>query len=144
LELGNRSTIIFVTVCSAGRRPLFARPEIHALLLAGWRAANQWQVGRYIVMPDHIHFFCAPAMAEAASLIEWIKFWKTYVTRRWPHPEEQPIWQPDFWDRQLRSADSYGDKWDYVRLNPVRHSLVARAESWPYQGELNVLEWHDS
>jgi putative transposase len=94
-------------------------------------------------MPDHIHFFCAPAVLEAPLLAEWIKFWKTQVSRSWPHPKEQPVWQSDFWDRQLRTADSYGDKWDYVRHNPVRHSLVASPEDWPYQGELNVLEWHD-
>jgi hypothetical protein len=33
------------------------------------------------------------------------------------------------------------DKWSYVRENPVRAGLVARAEDWPYQGELNVLDW---
>jgi hypothetical protein len=27
--------------------------------------------------------------------------------------------------------------------NPVRHGYVAHAEDWPYQGELNVLQWHD-
>lgn len=143
IEFHNRSPVVFVTVCSARRRPLFARTEIDALLVAGWRAANHWQVGHYTILPDHIHFFCAPVLTEASSLTDWIKFWKTYVARRWPHSAEQPIWQPGFWDRQLRSVDSYGNKWDYVRHNPVRHSLVARPEDWPYQGELNVLEWHD-
>jgi hypothetical protein len=27
--------------------------------------------------------------------------------------------------------------------NPVRHGYVAHGEDWPYQGELNVLLWHD-
>ena len=143
LEFHNRSPIVFVTVCSAHRHPLFARPEIHSLLIEGWRAANLWQVGHYTVMPDHIHFFCAPASLEAPPLTEWIKFWKTHVSRHWPHPEENPIWQPDFWDRQLRTSDSYGDKWDYMRHNPVRHGLVVNPKDWPYQGELNFLEWHD-
>jgi len=30
-----------------------------------------------------------------------------------------------------------------VKNNPVRHGHVACAEDWPYQGELNILEWHD-
>jgi hypothetical protein len=55
----------------------------------------------------------------------------------------QPIWQMDCWDTQLRAGQSYGAKWDYVRNNAVRHGLVARAEDWPYQGELNILPWHD-
>ena len=54
-----------------------------------------------------------------------------------------PVWQREFWDRQLRRAESYDEKWEYVKNNPLRHGFVSRAEDWPYQGELNVLEWHD-
>ncbi|PYJ59756.1 MAG: hypothetical protein DME74_11770 [Verrucomicrobia bacterium] len=52
-------------------------------------------------------------------------------------------WQRDFWDRQLRRGESYAEKWKYVENNPVRHGHVQRAEDWLYQGELNVLHWHD-
>ena len=38
-------------------------------------------------------------------------------------------------------SESYGDKWEYVRSNPVRHGYIADADDWPYQGELNVLRW---
>ena len=47
------------------------------------------------------------------------------------------------WDRQLRRADSHAAKWEYVRNNPVRHGHVENLDDWPYQGELNILEWHD-
>ena len=47
------------------------------------------------------------------------------------------------WDRELRRAESYEEKWQYVKNNPVRHGYISRVEDWPYQGELNVLEWHD-
>ncbi|MCX7914880.1 MAG: hypothetical protein N3A53_01065, partial [Verrucomicrobiae bacterium] len=53
------------------------------------------------------------------------------------------IWQRDFWDTQLRRGESYSAKWEYVRQNPMRAGLVAKAAHWPYQGELNILEWHD-
>jgi len=53
------------------------------------------------------------------------------------------LWQKNFWDTQLRQGNSYAAKWDYVRNNPVRHNLVTRVEDWLYQGELNVLRWHD-
>jgi hypothetical protein len=29
-------------------------------------------------------------------------------------------------------------------MNPVRAGLVSRPEEWPYQGELNVLEWREN
>jgi len=52
-----------------------------------------------------------------------------------------PIWQRDFWDTQLRKGENYDEKWQYVLENPVRAGLVKHSEDWPYQGELNVLEW---
>jgi len=65
------------------------------------------------------------------------------VSRAWPNPEEHPIWQPDFWDTQLRKGDSYGEKWNYVRNNPVRAGRVERADDWPYHGTIETLFWHD-
>jgi len=133
--------IIFVTVCMADRKPILANQEAFAVLLAAWRSAAEWQVGRFVVMPDHIHFFCAPAHEQAVPLINWIRYWKSCATKNWPRPEEHPLWQTDHWDRQLRREESYADKWEYVRLNPVRQKLVARPDDWPYQGELTVLNW---
>ena len=63
---------------------------------------------------------------------------------RWPRPNEQPVWLLDGWDTQLRTGDSYSQKWDYDRNNPVRHGLAKQAEDWPYQGELCHIEWHDA
>ena len=54
-----------------------------------------------------------------------------------------PILATRVWDRLLPRSESYAEKWQYVSNNPVRHSYVGRAANWPYQGELNVLEWHD-
>jgi hypothetical protein len=68
---------------------------------------------------------------------------KNYVTRGWPNRAEIPIWQTEYWDRQLRVGESYDEKWSYVENNPARHGFVTVAADWPYRGELNVLEWHD-
>jgi hypothetical protein len=65
------------------------------------------------------------------------------VTRHWPGPVEKPIWQKDFFDRQLRGGESYHQKWLYVMENPVTAGLASHWEDWPYQGELNVLQWHE-
>ena len=98
-------------------------------------------VGRYIVMPDHLHLFCAPAENQPRPLGQWVRDWKTWASRRWPRPEEQPIWQLDFWDTQLRHGNHYSEKWEYVRLNPVRSGLVSESDNWMYQGELNELRF---
>lgn len=143
VESGFRSVIIFLTVCTHRRRPLLATDQAARLIISAWQAANFWSVGRYVIMPDHIHLFCAPNTFPPEPLKEWIAFWRNDVTRAWSRRDQVPIWQRDHWDRQLRHGESYGEKWDYVKNNPVRHGYVRRAEDWPYQGELNVLEWHD-
>ena len=60
-----------------------------------------------------------------------------------PLSRPPPLFQRDCWDRQLRTGESYAQKWEYVRNNPVRKGLVAHADEWPYQGQVNVLEWHE-
>ena len=49
-------------------------------------------------------------------------------------------WQRGFFDHVMRNAESYSEKWHYVGENPVRAGLVARAENWPYQGEIVVID----
>jgi REP element-mobilizing transposase RayT len=143
LAINNRSPIVFLTVCSHDRRPLFDKSDIHELMKSVWGAASAWHVGRYVLMPDHIHLFCAPNGLDAPPLARWVQFWKSAASRRWPRTEEQPVWQKSFWDTQLRRGESYGEKWEYVRRNPVRSNLCADSMEWPFQGEMNILLWHD-
>ena len=143
IESGFRSIILFLTICTNQRRPVLATKKTAALITDAWEAANFWQVGRYVIMPDHIHLFCAPNTSPPQPLKKWVAFWRNDVTRKWPIRDQLPIWQREFWDRQLRQGESYAAKWEYVVNNPVRHALVVRAEDWPFQGELDVLMWHD-
>jgi putative transposase len=159
--------IVYVTVCTKRRKPILANPAAHELLHAAWREARLWLIGRYVVMPDHLHLFCAPAEnfggtraissqsfgdeknrslgrhggRSSGSLEKWVEFWKSYRARHWHNPKDAPIWQRHFWDTQLRRSESYDQKWRYVLENPVRAGFVERASDWPYQGELNILDW---
>ena len=46
-------------------------------------------------------------------------------------PQRTGFWQPGFFDHILRTDESYGEKWNYVRNNPVRAGLVKNAGDWP-------------
>ncbi|PYI92836.1 MAG: hypothetical protein DME97_08450 [Verrucomicrobia bacterium] len=118
---------------------MLASPSSHQAILNAWAKASTWLVGRYVVMPNHVHLFCAPNGIDASSLERWMRFWKSYATGL--IGKQGQVWQRHHWDRQLRRGESYGEKWEYVRNNPVRHGYVTDASDWPYQGELNELRW---
>jgi putative transposase len=141
LDRHNQSTIVFLTVCSKDRKRILASPDCVAVIIQAWREATSWLVGRYVVMPNHIHLFCAPAVFPSQPLKQWVRYWKNVASRNWPRHQEQPIWQRDFWDTQLRRPESYDSKWQYVADNPVRAGLRNDATQWPHQGELNILPW---
>jgi REP element-mobilizing transposase RayT len=144
LEFHNQTILQYVTVCVSKRRQLLARPEIVELLLDCWRRSDHWIIGRWVVMPDHLHLFCAPAKSPQIPLKLWMQFWRNQSTRRWPYPDEKPVWQRDFFDRQLRSGESYHQKWLYLWENPIKENLVQKPEEWPFQGEMNVIPWHEA
>ncbi len=137
--------VYFLTVCTCARRPLLIQPGMPALLIDSWRNSariNGWAVGRYVVMPDHVHFFAKP-IREAKSLSVFMRDWKRWTGGQIAQAQtlEPPIWQREFFDHVLRSVGSYDQKWAYVRENPVRAGLVAKADDWPHAGECDRLHF---
>ena len=137
--------LLFLTTCTHDRRPLLAHPIALSVLTEIWTrslALDGWSVGRFVIMPDHVHFF-ARAAPDAKPLAAWMRTWKSLSARQLTASLtiEPPIWQRDYFDHFLRSADSYSEKWEYVRNNPVRQGLAAAPDAWPYQGELHALQF---
>ena len=139
---GNRALIIFLTVCTRDRQRVLASPEMHQALLGVWGEAQHWLVGRYVILPDHIHLFCAPGTYPPHPLLNWVRYWKSRAAKS-VGCGAATLWQKNFWDIQLRHHESYSAKWEYVRRNPVRHGLVREADEWPFKGEPNILGWHE-
>jgi len=146
--------IYFVTVCTFRRRPILVRDVIAEALVDELRQArerHQWAIGSYVIMPDHVHFFCAPER-DAKRLSDFMREWKSWTSRRiravQPRPAtaatkanaETSLWQREFFDHVLRSEESYAQKWNYVRENPVRAGLVRSFNDWPYFGRIESLE----
>ena len=137
INLG-QPTIVILTVCTDQHQPWLAQPTVHAALRQVWGEARAWLVGYYLLMPNHLHLFCAPHDL-AIPLNRWVSYWKRRFTQRTRNPDW--IWQAHYWDTRLRRSENYTNKWGYVAENPVRKQLVARTEDWPYQGRLNELRW---
>ena len=132
----DRATIVFVTVCSRRREKNLANDAVHTALLQAWKRADRWTIGAYVIMPDHIHFFCAPTDIDLA-IEPWITFWKREFRRALG--ADAPRLQIDSFHHRLRGEESYSEKWEYVRANPVRAGLASSPDDWPYQGVLNEL-----
>src|SRR5688572_18802471 len=70
------STIVFLTVNTRKRIPWLAQPPIHAILRQTWLEADAWLAGTYVLMPDHVHLFCAPRDLNL-TLDTWVTYWKS-------------------------------------------------------------------
>src|SRR5437016_11899586 len=135
----DRPTIVFLTVCTLHRAATLAQQIDHDALVQEWTEANAWLVGAYVMMPDHIHLFCAPKNEEIA-IEQWIAFWKRQFRRK--AGPAAPRFQSRGFHHRLRRDENYHQKWEYVRANPVRAGLVKIPEEWQYQGVLNHLPWY--
>jgi len=71
--------VFYLTVCVADRRPVLADPRIAEILVQAWRHATNlhgWLIGRYVIMPDHVHFFASPLGEAAKDLSRFLNYWK--------------------------------------------------------------------
>jgi len=141
----HHSNIVLLTVTTDKRVPWLANETADQLLHQTWSEANAWLVGDYLLMPDHLHCFCAPQ--DLRFPIEtWIAYWKREFTlkrKRLIGKPAVPEWkfQSRGWHHRLRDHESYSEKWLYVQENPMRLRLCQRIEDWPFKGKVFDLAW---
>lgn len=130
--------LFFVTFSTRDRRKLPSLDQAQAALEEyGRHGHSEFSValGRYVIMPDHVHLFVR--RAPEFQLSKWVGGLKRALSAA---INVKHLWQPGFFDHILRSDESYADKWNYVRDNPVRAGLVKSADDWPYQGEIVLID----
>jgi REP element-mobilizing transposase RayT len=135
------SPIYFLTSCTEGRLPILANPEIHREFIRFAEKATHFHVlvGLYVIMPGHIHLFAAFS-PPSPPLSRWMKALRGSLAKELRQTQgEGTHWEKGFFDHVLRSEESFREKYEYVRQNPVRAGLVKRPEDWPYQGEIHRL-----
>ena len=105
--------VYFVTFSTLGRQPLLAVAPVHdAFRRYAERGAAEFNVavGRYVIMPDHIHLFVCGGTEFDLGL--WVRGLKRSLAGVIPNVEDKiKIWQPGFFDHVLRSSESYAEKW---------------------------------
>jgi len=133
-----RPNWVFLTICTEKRSPWLAQADARDVAHEIWQSeATAWLVSDYVLMPDHLHLFCAPR--DLRFTIEgWIGFWKDRFVKARPTLGR---FQDGGFHHRLRDDESYAEKWRYVLENPVRKGLVARAEDWPFFGRVHDIRW---
>jgi putative transposase len=138
---------VFLTVCTEKRERWLAQTSVQRALHDIWEhAATAWLVSDYLLMPDHLHLFCAPNDLKF-TIERWLGFWKDRLAKSLKchggaaAPPYQVIgkFQAGGFHHRLRDGESYAQKWQYVRENPVRDGLVARPDDWPYFGRVHDI-----
>ena len=132
--------VYFVTCCTHRRRKILAYKRTHSAFIEFARRASDFNitVGRYVIMPDHVHLFVCGD--DQFHLGRWISALKQALTRANDWSNSGQIWQEGFFDHILRSDESMSEKWEYIVQNPVRAALVKQQEDWPYQGEIVAID----
>ena len=119
----------FITLCcrSRGANQLCTADVAEKLLTAVQHYHQQlrWHVSLWLLMPDHVHALVLCPRDE--DLAKTVAAWKQFTARG-----AGIAWQKGFFDHRLRNYESLQEKAHYIRMNPVRKSLVAQPEDWPY------------
>jgi len=107
--------VYFVTLCTNRRRQLVANDAVHSAVVEyGCEAARRGiALGRYVILPDHIHLFVAGDVDFDLGI--WVRGLKRVV-----------------------AAAASGGRGQLE--NPVRAGLVTSPDEWPYQGEVVPID----
>jgi REP element-mobilizing transposase RayT len=90
-----------------------------------------------VVMPDHVHLLLTPLrdadrnLVSLGGIIQAIKGASAHHLNR-ALGRSGPVWQEESFDHVLRSEESFSEKLEYIRQNPVRRGLVTRPEDYPW------------
>jgi putative transposase len=124
-----KSIIYFVTMCVRDRRQVLANRTVFEAMKETIAQLRKWHVLAGIVMPDHAHWIVSPVRDRDLSVGDFSHGFKRSL-RKLLGPQSWE-WQRGCFDRLLRSDENLQSKWIYVKDNPVRHGLIAKADGWP-------------
>jgi putative transposase len=120
----------FLTFSCARRRPVLGSAEARDLflgILERTASVYEMEVHGYVVMPEHVHLLVGePEKAPLSLAIQILKqrFSKTRT--------EEYVWEPRYYDFNVRTPEKRIEKLRYIHRNPVVRGLVAEPEGWQW------------
>jgi putative transposase len=129
-----------VTSSTWGRRALFQKePWARLLIDTLYRyRGSAYSLHEFVIMPDHIHVLLTPN-TSLEKAVQFIKGGFSYRAKK-ELGSNLEIWQKGFSDHRIRDAGDYRLHQIYIRQNPVRMDLCARAEEYAYSSARDWFE----
>jgi putative transposase len=130
----------FITInCQARGREQLTLPGLPEKLFSTvsfYHDHGKWFPEMFLLMPDHLHALISFDWSPDAGLRNTLENWKRYTATHFGIS-----WQRDYFDHRIRSETDHGEKWAYIRDNPVRSGLVERYAEWPHVWFPKRLGW---
>ncbi len=137
------SHVYFLTLCAAGKRPLFKDAEIARLIIDEMelrRKRNEIILFCFCIMPDHVHMLLSLSKGYEKSLINWVSAFKRYTARVIKRScGIEQLWQKNFYDHVIRKDESLIKVAEYIVDNPVRKDLGRDWTDYPYSRIVDPL-----
>ena len=148
---------MFITGATYRRIPLFRARESCEIFLENlrfYRKKYRFDVGGYVLLPDHYHLLLG--MPEEVAVQDLLRDFKSAVGRqiidalkkskkdrlrqRWSAPQlprrrkdaRFQVLQADNYIKRVFSETFFRQKLDYIHVNPVREGLAQNAADYPY------------
>ena len=123
----------FITASTFRKQNILPTERMAGLLVdvpLHYRQKQNYLLHEFVVMPDHFHLLITPqeSLERAMQLIKGGFSFRAKREVGFSHE----IWQPSFYDRRVRDAEEYFAFREYIRQNPLKRGLAAKAEDYQY------------
>jgi putative transposase len=125
--------VLFVTFRKLAKDPLPDAARSIVLQHCLHDQGSKLRMYAAVVMPEHVHLLLTPLRDDQGwpyplrNLLKLIKGTSARSVNKFLG-QEGPVWQEESFDHVLRSWESFEEKREYIRQNPVRRLLVERPE----------------
>lgn len=88
-------------------------------------ADQRYEIGCYVVMPNHVHAVLRPTQPRVHTLETILKSWKSYSGKRINEDCDRSgeLWQEESFDRIIRDEEHLWRTIQYVGRNPAKAGL---------------------
>jgi putative transposase len=117
--------------------------DVTAQAASGGRPSVRYELGCYVVMPNHVHVVVRPLDAKVHSLETIIGSWKQFSGTRINRTRRLTgeHWQEECFDRIIRDEEHLWRVIQYIGRNPVRANLPSEAYSLWIRPQWEALGW---